>query len=1128
MNRMVGMLLRRWRLYGLLTLTALVWIAAIAFAPAAQADGQSKLTAVGVQVATSDNGVVHQPYANRYVVGPNGWVEWKITVKEKLAGFTEGALYDFDKESVSFPERKRAVIRRQEGDHTLVFRFEPGPSNSSGPLTLDRNLSLVGQYGSIRYYAVNPGDGQTAVKSTTLIDMSDVGGMPDVQFKLEYPTLSITPGPDDLRRNGQAPNGLSVDRIIVDVNDPVLDAKDFEFKYQLTVGAYNQSVGWTTMAERNFIPVPPQARGKGAHLTVEVRDRGGNWRPYTYFYPGPGATTESRVTINPFDIIGGNVGDSSNKYLRFLERGDFEAWDRARIMQEAKSEFKYMRTTYETPRNTYPWLAVFLYSTAQKSVSGYTGYADVDMANSGYLWSDSPDLPTDDLPVTPFSRTQRAVETNPLNGRQVEGHWAVASSEGTSGLGEGTFYLYIKAVDAVTGGYTWQQVFYDADRFLTDRNASNFMPVKLIKDKTPLTIGFGGQPFARGDYTVNTAVSDNAGLGAVQYMVSEYDFCLRSPGACESLGTPWTDVPTGGDGKTANIGLDTVSFKPDWAGGFSVYVYVRAVELRHKIGLYQSNPFASGNSANIVTGMQAYYVLRGDDALALKATYVDRMDEQGRLAAAPSHRLRLYAHAAGFLAAEGDVRYRIETAGGATVQDWKTVPSGQELTLAGNDGQYVLRAYALNAEGAVGSQAYALKYVIGSAASGALPSAAFSTTEMTAQSLTLTLTSSVPVKLLNWSGIDPATAAQTHTLTIGNSTAFGTPIALQYQSAGGPVETMVVSVGQIDKTGFGHLAGAGHIVYTPNRPTAGEVTAHLYVGKRVKPGSGDGITYRSGWLSYTFPANGEHIFEAEDTAGSPLRFDVGESSRKATVTWIDNSAPAVTVAYSTKAATNKPVTATLQLPAGLTIINNGGSATYTFAKNGAFDFLVKDGNGVVREYKAVVANIDTEPPVIALAGSLTYPVYQGLSFAFDEPGYTAVDNYDGDVTANVQVSHEVDVFKGGYYEMVYTVSDSAGNVARRTRGVSVMEMNGINLFVNGIRVRGDIIVPRGTLRFDIVGQESEELVFRYLPGKHAIGAFKAGGTLIAGRTLTLNEPGWYTFFVQDRERRTFVGQINVQ
>ncbi|MFC3802649.1 DUF5011 domain-containing protein [Cohnella sp. GCM10012308] len=1122
-----GRAFRGWRMR--FALAAVVWMAAAALASTAQAaDEQTKLTAVAVQVTAGDTGVVYQSFANRYVVGPNGWMEWKITVKEKLAGFTEGALYDFDKESaLNWWEHKRAVIKKQEGDHTLVLRFDPGTSSPSGPLTLDRKLALDGQYGSVKYYAVNPDNGQSVLKSTTAIDLSGVGGMAAVQFKREYPTLTITPNPADLQRSGQAPGGLSVDRIIVDVKDAVLDPQDFEFKYRLNAGMYSKSADWTTMSERNFIAVPPEARGKAAHVDIEVRDRGGNWRPYTYFYPGPGGFAESRVTINPFYVIGGGSGDAGNRYLRMLDATGIDAGVRVDMLRTAVSDFKFLKQTYEIPRNTYTWLSVFLYSTAQKSTSGYAGYADVDLTKSGYLWSASPDLPADDLPVTPFSDTYRAVETNPLNGRQYEGHWAVLANANTSALREGTYYLYVKAVDAVTGGFMWQKVYYDSDRFLTDKSATNFEPVKLVKDTTPLTIDFADQPLARGDYVMQAEVGDNTGLGAVQYLVSEYDFCARSPGACESMGAKWTDVPLAAGGKTAHVGIDTAPYYTD-RSGFRLYVYVRGVEQRHKQPPYNNDPFAAGNKANIVTAASSYYVLRGSNKLELKATYVDRIDAQGRLASAPEHRLRLYAHAAGLLAAEGDVRYRIERADGTVFKDWANVPSGQEIVLAGADGEYLLRALALDAEGATVSEAYTQAYVIGPAASITAVSASFGTTEMTSRDVTLTLTTGVPVKILNWEGVDPAAADKSHTLAIKEATAPGSPLSILIQPEGGEAESIRVSVGQIDKSGFTHLAGGGSVIYSVSQPTAGEVTAYMYVGKKVKPGVGDGITYRNGWVSYTFAANGEHLFEVEDLAGNALQGYANEDNRKAAVTWIDSSAPAVSVTYSTAALTNKPVAATVQLPSGFTVINNGGSASYTFAANGEFVFLVKDGNGVIREYKATVANIDKEPPVLTLNGPLTYPVYQGLPFSFDEPGFTAVDNRDGDVSAKVSVSSQVDVYKGGYYEIVYTVSDSAGNTARGVRGVSVMEMNGINVFVNGIRLRGDVAVSRGTLRFDIAGQESDEMVFKYLPGKHAAGAFKSGGTPIDGRTLTLNEAGWYTFYVQDRERRTFVGQINVQ
>jgi len=454
------------------------------------------------------------------------------------------------------------------------------------------------------------------------------------------------------------------------------------------------------------------------------------------------------------------------------------------------------------------------------------------------------------------------------------------------------------------------------------------------------------------------------------------------------------------------------------------------------------------------------------------------------------------------------------------VQDWTTVQSGDEIVLAGANGEYKLRAYAAELEGSGRSEELVQPYVIGTAAPSLFTTATFSTTVLTNQDVTLALTSSVPVKI---AGVDD-TYATAHTLSFADNA----QTTFTYQQDGGPAETLHVKVGHIDKTGFAYLQGTGTIVYTPSQATTGEVTAHLYVGKRVKPGSGDGITYRNGWLSYSFPANGSHVFEAEDLAGNPLRLYLNETSRRADVGWIDSSVPNVSIAYSKTALTNQPVTATLLLPGGLTVVNNGGSPAYTFSANGDFTFIVKDTGGVIREYTATVANIDKEPPVITLQGSLTYPVYQGLPFAFVEPGFAATDNRDGVLTASVQVSNNVDVYKGGYYEIVYTVSDSAGNTARQVRGVSVMDLNGINVFVNQIRLRGDVVVPRGTLQFDIIGQESNELVFRYLPGRLTAGAFKSGGIPLVGRTVVLNEAGWYTIFIQDRERRTFVGQINVQ
>jgi hypothetical protein len=63
--------------------------------------------------------------------------------------------------------------------------------------------------------------------------------------------------------------------------------------------------------------------------------------------------------------------------------------------------------------------------------------------------------------------------------------------------------------------------------------------------------------------------------------------------------------------------------------------------------------------------------------------------------------------------------------------------------------------------------------------------------------------------------------------------------------------------------------------------------------------------------------------------------------------------------------------------------------------------------------------------------------------SFVDPGYTASDNVDGNVTANVTVSGSVNTAAVGTYTLTYTVSDRAGNNAvPQTRIVRVLKQGG--------------------------------------------------------------------------------------
>lgn len=81
--------------------------------------------------------------------------------------------------------------------------------------------------------------------------------------------------------------------------------------------------------------------------------------------------------------------------------------------------------------------------------------------------------------------------------------------------------------------------------------------------------------------------------------------------------------------------------------------------------------------------------------------------------------------------------------------------------------------------------------------------------------------------------------------------------------------------------------------------------------------------------------------------------------------------------------------------------------------------------------------IDNVPPVITLLGDNPLTVVQGQPFV--EPGFTAIDDVDGDITGNVVVTGSVDTSTAGDYSLNYDVMDGAGNQAiTRTRIIQVI------------------------------------------------------------------------------------------
>ncbi|MCB9140392.1 MAG: DUF5011 domain-containing protein [Caldilineaceae bacterium] len=120
-------------------------------------------------------------------------------------------------------------------------------------------------------------------------------------------------------------------------------------------------------------------------------------------------------------------------------------------------------------------------------------------------------------------------------------------------------------------------------------------------------------------------------------------------------------------------------------------------------------------------------------------------------------------------------------------------------------------------------------------------------------------------------------------------------------------------------------------------------------------------------------------------------------------------------------------------------VSVSGSVDTETAGSYTLSYSVADNAGntgnVTRQVNVVSAS-DTTPPVIMLDGANPYTLSVGSPY--NEPGWTAIDNVDGELTDQVTVSGSVNSSVPGSYTLNYSVTDAAGNVGSATRQVNVV------------------------------------------------------------------------------------------
>jgi formylglycine-generating enzyme required for sulfatase activity len=109
-------------------------------------------------------------------------------------------------------------------------------------------------------------------------------------------------------------------------------------------------------------------------------------------------------------------------------------------------------------------------------------------------------------------------------------------------------------------------------------------------------------------------------------------------------------------------------------------------------------------------------------------------------------------------------------------------------------------------------------------------------------------------------------------------------------------------------------------------------------------------------------------------------------------------------------------------------------------------YSVADAAGNEANATRTVTVVDTTNPVLTLLGDAN--MSQAKDSAWVDPGATASDSLDGNLTSSITITGTVDVNTTGVYTLTYSISDGASNEANATRVVNVGQASTHNADLN--------------------------------------------------------------------------------
>ena len=180
-------------------------------------------------------------------------------------------------------------------------------------------------------------------------------------------------------------------------------------------------------------------------------------------------------------------------------------------------------------------------------------------------------------------------------------------------------------------------------------------------------------------------------------------------------------------------------------------------------------------------------------------------------------------------------------------------------------------------------------------------------------------------------------------------------------------------------------------------------------------------------------------------------------------------------------------------------------------------YRATDSSNNVGEVQRIVHVGDFNAPVITLANPGR--IYVKVGEAYAEPGYSAVDNIDGDLTSKVVISGGVDTSKMGRNTVTYTITDAAGNTSTASRSVYVYMKQAVANPVNPGNKVVYLTFDDGPFKYtgrlldilDKYGVKATFFVTNQFPAyQHMIGETHRRGHTIALHTYTHNYANIYS------------------